>query len=184
MTCLLLTSWFLACESVHKRLMNSNNNYAIKETISVFAFIKKIMHMNNALLIDMLMLCNRKLKDATNQKWSHCVRFENIRSQLKISFLKWSLNDLWERLCTTVLAQICYHTIIAFSALSWVLFKKSLKTLCASLWKVSALLFHIITFVVEFSLIFCFMQTSTWQQFMSNASSFKIEIWNLWRISW
>jgi len=48
--------------------MNSNNNYAIKETISVFAFIKKIMHMNNALLIDMLMLCNRKLKDATNQK--------------------------------------------------------------------------------------------------------------------
>jgi len=48
--------------------MNSTDSYVIKETISVFAFTKKIMHMSNALLIDMLMLCNRKLKDATNQK--------------------------------------------------------------------------------------------------------------------
>jgi len=48
--------------------MNSTDNYAIKETISVFASTKKIMHMSNALLINMLMLCNRKLKDATNQK--------------------------------------------------------------------------------------------------------------------
>jgi len=48
--------------------MNSTNNYAIKETISVFASTKKIMHMSNALLTNMLMLCNRKLKDATNQK--------------------------------------------------------------------------------------------------------------------
>jgi len=48
--------------------MNLTDNYAIKETISIFAFIKKIMHINNALLINMLMLCNRKLKDATNQK--------------------------------------------------------------------------------------------------------------------
>ncbi len=147
MTCLLLTSWFLACALARKKLMNSTDSYAIKETISVFTSTKKIMHISNALLIDMLMLCNRKLKDATNQKWLHCTRFKNIRSQLKISFLKWSLNDLWERLCMTVLAQICYHTTIAFSALSWVLFKKSLKTLCASLWKVSALLFHIITLV-------------------------------------
>ncbi len=179
MTCLLLTSWFLARSSARKKSMNSIDSYAIKETTSVFESTKKIMHMSNALLTDMLMLCNRKLKDATNQKWLHCARFENIRSQSKISFSKWSSNDLWERLCTTVLAKICYHMTIAFSALSWVLFKKSLKTLCAFLWKVSALLFRIITLVVEFSLTFCSMQTSTWQQFMSNASSFKIEIWDL-----
>ncbi len=163
MTCLLLTSWFLAHASACKKLMNSTDSYAIKETISAFASTKKIMHISNALLINMLMLCNRKLKDVTNQKWLHCARFENIKSQLKISFLKWFLNDLWERLCTTVFIQICYHMIIAFSALSWVLFKKSLKTLCAFLWKVNALLFCIITLVVEFSLIFCFMQTLTWQ---------------------
>ncbi len=184
MTCLLLTSWFLTHASARKKLMNSTDSYVIKETILVFASTKKIMHMSNALLINMLMLCNRKLKDATNQKCLHCARFENIKSQLKISFLKWSLNDLWERLCTTVFAQICYHMTIAFSALSWVLFKKSLKTLCASLWKVNALLFCIITLVVEFSLTFCSMQTSTWQQFMLNTSSFKIEIWDLLRISW
>ena len=183
MTCLLLTSWFLAYASACKKLMNSTDNYVIKETISVFASTKKIMHMSNALLIDMLMLCNRKLKDVTNQKWLHCARFENIKSQLKILFLKWSSNNLWERLCMTVLAQICYYIIIAFSALSWVLCKKSLKTLWFHSWKVSALLFFIITLVVEFSLTFCSMQTSIWWQFMSNASSFKIEIWDLWRIS-
>jgi len=48
--------------------MNSTDSYAIKETISAFASTKKIMHMSNALLINMLMLCNRKLKDVTNQK--------------------------------------------------------------------------------------------------------------------
>ncbi len=103
MTCLLLTSWFLAYASAHKNLMNLTDNYVIKETISALEFTKKIMHMSNALLTNMLMLCNRKLKDATNQKWLHCVRFENIRSQSKISFLKWFSNNLWERLCMTVL---------------------------------------------------------------------------------
>ncbi len=187
MTCLLLTSLFLAYASAHKTsksLMHSTDNYAIKET-SVFkstTTTKKIMHMSNALSTDILMLCNRK--DATNQTLLRCAKFENIRSHLKISFQKWSLKDLWKRLCMIVLKQICYSMTIAFSALSWVLFKKSLKTLWFSLWKVSALLFCIITLVVEFSLTFCFMQTSTWWQFMSNASSFKIEIWDLWRISW
>ncbi len=153
----------LACASARKSWMNSTDSYVIKEIISALESTKKIMHMSNALLTDMLMLCNRKLKDATNQKWLHCARFENIRSQSKILFSKWFSNDLWERLCTTVLTQICYNTTIAFCALSWMLFKKSLKTLCAFLWKVSALLFCIITFVVEFSLTFCSMQTSTWQ---------------------
>ncbi len=165
MTCLLLTSSFLAHASARKTsksLMHSTDCYAIKET-SVFKFItttKKIMHMNNALFTDILMLCNRK--DATNQTLLRCAKFENIRSHLKISFQKWSLKDLWERLCMIVLKQICYSMTISFSALSWVLFKKSLKTLWFSLWKVSALLFHIITLVVEFSLTFCFMQTLTW----------------------
>jgi len=48
--------------------MNLTDNYVIKETISALEFTKKIMHMSNALLTNMLMLCNRKLKDATNQK--------------------------------------------------------------------------------------------------------------------
>ncbi len=164
--------------------MHSTDHYVIKET-SVFKFIittKKIMHMNNALSTDILMLCNRK--DATNQTLLRCVKFENIRRLQKISFSKWSSKDWLKRLCMIMLKRTCYNMIFAFSALSWVLFKKSLKTLCASLWKVSALLFCIITLVVEFSLTFCSMQTSTWQQFMSNASSFKIEIWDLWRISW
>ncbi len=69
MTCLLLTSSFLTCASACKTFKNSmhlTDHYAIKETL-VFKFItttKKIMHMNNALFIDILMLCNRK--DATN----------------------------------------------------------------------------------------------------------------------
>ncbi len=187
MTCLLLTSSFLACVSARKtskNLMHSTDHYVIKET-SVFKFTtttKKIMHMNNALFTDILMLCNRK--DATNQTLLRCAKFENIRRLQKISFSKWSLKDWLERLCIIMLERTYYNMIFAFSALSWVLFKKSLKTLCASLWKVSALLFRIITLVVEFSLTFCSMQTSTWQQFMSNASSFKIKIWDLWRISW
>jgi len=48
--------------------MNLTDSYAIKETTSAFEFTKKIMHISNALLTDMLMLCNRKLKDTTNQK--------------------------------------------------------------------------------------------------------------------
>jgi hypothetical protein len=48
--------------------MNSTDSYVIKEIILALEFTKKIMHMSNALLTDMLMLCNRKLKDATNQK--------------------------------------------------------------------------------------------------------------------
>ncbi len=187
MTCLLLTSSFLACASARKtskNLIHSTDHYAIKET-SVFKstiIIKKIMHMNNALSTDILMLCNRK--DATNQTLLCYAKFENIRRLQKISFSKWSSKDWLKRLYIIMLKQTCYNMIFAFNALSWVLFKKSLKTLCASLWKVSALLFCIITFVVEFSLTFCSMQTSTWWQFMSNTSSFKIEIWNLWRISW
>ncbi len=187
MTCLLLTSSFLACASARKTsksLMHSTDHYAIKET-SVFkstTTTKKIMHMSNALSTDILMLCNRK--DATNQTLLRCAKFENIRRSQKISFSKWSSKDWLKRLCMIMLERTCYNMIFAFSTLSWVLFKKLLKTLCASLWKVSALLFCIITFVVEFSLTFCSMQTSTWQQFMSNASSFKIEIWDLWRISW
>jgi hypothetical protein len=61
MTCLLLTSSFLT----HKSLMNSTDHYIIKSTTSTFNS-KKIMHMNNALFIDMLMLCDRR--DATSQK--------------------------------------------------------------------------------------------------------------------
>ncbi len=187
MTCLLLTSSFLACASAcktSKSSMHSTDHYVIKET-SIFksiTIIKKIMHISNALFTDILMLCNRK--DATNQTLLRCAKFENIRRLQKISFSKWSSKDWLERLCMIMLKRTCYNIIFAFSVLSWMLFKKSLKTLCASLWKVSALLFHIITLVVEFSLTFCSMQTSTWQQFMLNASSFKIEIWNLWRISW
>ena len=187
MTCLLLTSSFLAYASackMSKSLMHSTDHYAIKET-SVFKFTittKKIMHMNNALFINILMLCNRK--DATNQTLLHCAKFENIRRLQKISFLKWSSKDWLEKLCMIMLKRTCYNMIFAFSILSWVLFKKSLKTLWFSLWKVSALLFCIITLVVKFSLTFCFMQISTWQQFMLNASSFKIKIWDLWRISW
>ncbi len=64
---LLLTSYFLECSSARKSLMNSTDNYVIKETSSVFEFTKKIMHINNALFTDMLMLCDRKLNDATNQ---------------------------------------------------------------------------------------------------------------------
>ncbi len=164
--------------------MHSTNHYIIKET-SVFKFTittKKIMHMNNALSINILMLCNRK--DVTNQTLLHCAKFENIRRSQKISFSKWSSKDWLERLCMIILKWTCYNMIFAFSILCWVLFKKSLKTLWFSLWKVSALLFCIITLVVKFSLTFCFMQISTLQQFMLNASSFKIEIWDLWRISW
>ncbi len=179
MTCLLLTSLFLAYASTRKTFkssMHSTYHYAIKET-SVFkstTTTKKIMHMSNALFTDILMLCNRK--DATNQTLLCCAKFENIRRSQKISFSKWSSKDGLKRLCMIMLEWTCYNMIFAFNALSWMLFKKSLKTLCASLWKVSALLFHIITLVVEFSLTFCFMQTSTWWQFMSSASLFKIEI--------
>ena len=187
MTCLLLTSSFLAYASAHKmskNSMHSTNHYAIKET-SVFkstTTTKKIMHMNNVLFTDILMLCNRK--NATNQTLLRCAKFENIRRSQKISFSKWSLKDWLERLCMIMLEWTCYNMIFTFNALSWMLFKKSLKTLWFSLWKVSALLFCIIILVVEFSLTFCSMQTLTWWQFMSNASSFKIKIWDLWRISW
>ncbi len=166
MTCLLLTSSFLAYASTRKTSkssMHSTDHYAIKET-SVFKSItttKKIMHMNNALFTDILMLCNRK--DATNQTLLRCAKFENIRRSQKISFSKWSSKDWLKRLCIIMLEWTCYNMIFTFSALSWVLFKKSLKTLCASLLKVSALLFHIIILVVEFSLTFCSMQTSTWR---------------------
>ncbi len=165
MTCLLLTSSFLACASARKMfksLMHSTNHYAIKET-SVFkstTITKKIIHMSNALFTDILMLCNRK--DATNQTLLRCVKFKNIRRLQKISFSKWFSKDWLERLCMIMLKQTCYNIIFAFSALSWALFKKSLKTLWFSLWKVSALFFCIITLVVEFSLTFCFMQISTW----------------------
>ncbi len=164
MTCLLLTSSFLAYASAHKTFkssMHSTDHYVIKET-SVFKFTlttKKIMHMSNVLFTDILMLCNRK--DVTNQTLLCCVKFENIKRLQKISFSKWSLKDWLERLCMIMLKRTCYNMIFAFSALFWVLFKKSLKTLWFSLWKVSALFFCIITFVVEFSLTFCFMQTST-----------------------
>ena len=164
--------------------MHSTDHYAIKET-SVFKSItttKKIMHMSNALSTDILMLCNRK--DVTNQTLLHCMKFENIRRLQKISFSKWSLKDWLKRLCMIMLEWTCYNMIFTFSALSWVLFKKSLKILWFSLWKVTALFFCIITLVVEFLLTFCSMQTSIWQQFMSNTSSFKIEIWDLWKISW
>ncbi len=67
MTCLLLTSYFLECSSARKNSMNSTDNYVIKETSSVFESTKKIMHIDNALSTDMLMLCDRKLNDATNQ---------------------------------------------------------------------------------------------------------------------
>ncbi len=68
MTCLLLlTSYFLERSSARKNLMNSTDSYAIKETSSVFESTKKIMHIDNALSTDMLMLCDRKLNDATNQ---------------------------------------------------------------------------------------------------------------------
>ncbi len=59
MTCLLLTSSFLAYTSAHKMFkssMHSTDHYAIKET-SVFkstTTTKKIMHMNNALSTDIL----------------------------------------------------------------------------------------------------------------------------------
>ncbi len=164
MTCLLLTSSFLTYASARKmskNSMHSTDHYSIKETL-VFKFItttKKIMHMNNALFTDILMLCNRK--DATNQTLLRCMKFKNIKRLQKISFLKWSLKDWLKRLCMIMLKWTCYNMIFAFSALSWMLFKKSLKTLWFSLWKVSALLFCIITLVVEFLLIFCFMQTST-----------------------
>ncbi len=91
MTCLLLTSSFLACASARKTFkssMHSTDHYAIKET-SVFkptTTTKKVMHMSNALSTDILMLCNRK--DATNQALLRCTKFENIRSHLKISFQK------------------------------------------------------------------------------------------------
>ena len=68
MTCLLLlTSYFLKRSSTHKNSMNSTDNYVIKETSSVFKSTKKIMHIDNTLFTDMLMLCNKKLNDATNQ---------------------------------------------------------------------------------------------------------------------
>ena len=165
MTCLLLTSSFLACASackMFKNLMHSTDYYAIKET-SVFKFTittKKIMHMSNALSTDILMICNRK--DATNQILLRCMKFENIRRLQKISFSKWSLKDWLEKLCMIMLKRTCYNMIFTFSALSWMLFKKLLKTLWFSLWKVSALFFCIITFIVKFSLTFCFMQTLTW----------------------
>ncbi len=136
MTCLLLTSSFLACASARKTSKNSmhlTDHYAIKET-SVFKFTtttKKIMHMSNALSTDILMLCNRK--DATNQTLLRCVKFENIRRSQKISFSKWSSKDWLERLCMIMLERTCYNMIFAFSALSWMLFKKSLKTLWFSL---------------------------------------------------
>ncbi len=102
MTCLLLISSFLTYASTHKMSqssMHSTNHYVIKET-SVFELIttiKKIMHMNNALFTDILMLCNRK--DATNQTLLRCVKFENIKSSQKISFSKWSSKDWLKRLC-------------------------------------------------------------------------------------
>ena len=91
MTYLLLISSFLACASARKMfksLMHSTDHYTIKET-SVFKStitIKKIMHMSNALSIDILMLCNRK--DATNQTLLRCAKFKNIRRLQKISFSK------------------------------------------------------------------------------------------------
>ncbi len=96
MTCLLLTSSFLAYASAcktSKSSMHSTDCYAIKET-SVFKFTtttKKIMHMSNALFINILMLCNKK--DVTNQTLLRCAKFENIRRLQKISFSKWSSKD-------------------------------------------------------------------------------------------
>ena len=185
MTCLLLTSSFLTYASAHKTsksLMHSIDHYVIKET-SVFEFTtttKKIMHMNNTLFINILMLCNKK--DVTNQTLLCCTKFENIRSLQKILFSKWSLKDWLKRLCMIMLKQTCYNMIFAFNALLWMLYKKQWKNLCDLLWKVSALLFYIIILIVEFSLTFCSMQTSTWWWFMSNTSSFKIEIWNSWKL--
>ena len=66
MTYLLLINLFLAYASTHKNSINLIDNYVIKVITSIFEFTKKIMHMNNALFTDMLMLCNRKLNDATN----------------------------------------------------------------------------------------------------------------------
>ncbi len=48
--------------------MNLTDNYVIKETISIFEFTKKIMHMSNALLTDMLMLCNREVRTKRHYK--------------------------------------------------------------------------------------------------------------------
>ncbi len=61
-----MISLFLAYASACKNSINLTDNYIIKETTSVFEFTKKIMYMNNALFTDMLMLCDRKLYDATN----------------------------------------------------------------------------------------------------------------------
>ena len=128
----MLISSFLAYASTcktSKSLIHSTDHYAIKET-SVFkstTITKKIMHMSNALSIDILMLCNRK--DATNQALLRCMKFKNIRRLQKISFSKWSSKDWLERLCMIMLKWTCYNMIFAFSALSWMLFKKSLKTL-------------------------------------------------------
>ncbi len=111
MTYLLLISSFLACASARKMfksLMHSTDHYAIKET-SVFKStitIKKIMHMSNALSIDILMLCNRK--DATNQTLLRCAKFKNIRRLQKISFSKWSSKDWLKRLCMIMLEWTCY----------------------------------------------------------------------------
>jgi len=63
---LLLINSFLTYASTHKNSINLIDNYVIKVITSIFEFTKKIMHMNNALFTDMLMLCNRKLNNATN----------------------------------------------------------------------------------------------------------------------
>jgi len=91
MTCLLLTSSFLAYASACKTFkssMHSIDHYVIKETLVFKSTIttKKIMHMNNALFTNILMLCNRK--DVTNQTLLRCAKFKNIRRLQKISFLK------------------------------------------------------------------------------------------------
>jgi len=120
----LLTSSFLAYASAHKmskNLMHSTDHYVIKET-SVFEFTtttKKIMHINNALFTDILMLCNRK--DATNQTLLRYVKFKNIKRLQKISFLKWFSKDWLERLCMIMLKQTCYN-------------KSVMKLICMQCW--------------------------------------------------
>ncbi len=100
MTCLLLlTSYFLKRSSACKSLMNSTDSYAIKKTSSVFESTKKIMHIDNALFIDMLMLCDRKLNDVTN----HTAWDSKISKVIWKSYFK---NNLWKT-CERDYAWLC-----------------------------------------------------------------------------
>jgi hypothetical protein len=89
----MLTSSFLARASARKEPkgskgpMHPTGHYATKGTKGNSAFgstttTKKVMHMDNALSTDILMLCNRK--EATNRAQLRFAKSANIRNQLKI----------------------------------------------------------------------------------------------------